>query len=112
MAHFIDKDRNLCAKCLQMHHMPEVHTGVNLMEVLAASLDQRYLDPDNQVAITTDSGTNIKLACELFGWQRLSCFGHNLDLAVNKGLDDGKLRVDAVLRKCRKIILLFLKVGK
>ena len=62
---------------------------MNLNEVLAASLDQWHLDADNQVAITTDSGINIKLACKLLGWQRLSCFGHNLDLAVNKGLDDG-----------------------
>ena len=87
--------------------MPEAHTGVKLKEVLAASLDQWHLDPDNQVAITTDSGTNIKLACELLGWQRLSCFGHNLDLTVNKGLDDRKLRVDAVLRKFRKIVAAF-----
>jgi len=68
-----------------MHHMPEAHTGVNLKVVLAASLDQWHLDQDNQVAITTDSGTNIKLACELLGWQRLSCFGLNLNLAVNIG---------------------------
>ena len=59
------------------------------------------------MAITTDSGANIKLACELLGWQRLSCFGHNLDLAVNKGLDDGRMRVDTVLRKCRKIVAPF-----
>jgi len=75
--------------------MPKAHTGVNLKEVLTASLDEWHLDPDNQVAITTVSGTNIKLACELLGWQRLSWFGHNLDLySSNKGLDDGKSRVD------------------
>jgi len=36
MAHFIGKDWNLHAKCLQTHYMPEAHTGVNLKEVLAA----------------------------------------------------------------------------
>ena len=87
--------------------MPEAHTGVNLKEVLSASSNQWHLSPDNQVAITTDSGTNIKLECELLGWQRLSCFGHNLDLAVNKGLDDGRSQVDTVLRKCRKIVTAF-----
>ena len=105
--HYINKDWNLNAKCLQTHFMPEAHTGVNLKNVLASSLDQWHLDPDNQVAITTDSGTNIKLACELLSWQRLSCFGHNLDLTVNKGLDDGRLRVDTVLKKCRKIVAAF-----
>jgi len=73
-----------------------------LYAILAALFDQWHLDPDNQVAITIDS---IKLACELLGYQILGCFGHNLDLAVNKGLDDGKLRVDAVLRKCQRIIV-------
>jgi len=87
--------------------MSEAHTGINLKEVLAAALDQWYLDSDNQVAITTDSGTDIKLMCKLLGWQRQSCFGHNLNLAVNKGLDDGKLRVDTVLRKCMKIVAAF-----
>ena len=33
----------------------------------------------------TDSSAYIKLACELLGWQRLR---HNLDVAVNKGLDN------------------------
>ena len=51
--------------------MFEAHTGVNLKEVLAASLDQWHLDAGNQVAITTDSSTNITLACKLLGWQRL-----------------------------------------
>ena len=73
--------------------MPEAHTGINLQEVLTSSLNQWNLDSEKQVAITTDSGANIKLACELLGWQRLSFFGHNLDLAVKKaGADLGFLR--------------------
>ena len=59
--------------------------------------------------ITTDSSANIKLACELLGWQKLSCFGHNLDLAVNKSLNDGRVHVYTVLGKCRRIVA---KVGK
>ena len=87
--------------------MPEAHTGSNLQDALTSSLDQWNLDPEKQVAVTTDSGANIKLACELLDWQRLSCFGHNLDLAVHNGLDDGRMRVDTVLRKCRKIVAAF-----
>ena len=105
--HYIDKNWNMCSRCLQTHYMPEAHTAVNLQEALTSSLEHWNLDPDKQVAITTDSGANIKLACELLGWQRVSCFGHNLDLAVNKGLDDGRMRVDTVLRKCRKIVAAF-----
>ena len=105
--HFIDKNWNMCSKCLQTHYMPEAHTGINLQEVLTSLLDQWNLDSEKQVAITTDSGAYIKLACELLGWQRLSCFGHNLDLAVNKGLDDGRMHVDTVLRKCRRTVAAF-----
>ena len=75
----------MCFKCLQTHYMLKAH---NLHDALTSSLDQWNLDPEKQVVVTTDSGANIKLACELLGWQRLSCFGHNLDLAVHKGLDD------------------------
>ena len=89
----------MCLKCLQAHNMPEAHTAVNLQEAVTASLGQWNLDSDKQVAITTDNSANIKLACELLGWQRLSCFGHNLDLAVNKGLNDGRMCVDTVIRK-------------
>ena len=38
--HFIDKNWNMCSKCLQTHYMPEAHTGINLQEVLTSSLDQ------------------------------------------------------------------------
>ena len=61
--------------------MPEAHTSINLQEALTSSLEQWNLDTDKQVAITTDRGANIKLACDLLGWQRLSCFGHNLDFS-------------------------------
>ena len=102
--HYIDKQ---CAKCIQAHYMPEAHTGINLQEALESTLSQWGLDPEKQVCITTDSGANIKLACQLLGWQRLSCFGHNLDLSVKKGLNDDQMRVDMVLRKCRRIVAAF-----
>ena len=87
--------------------MPEAHTGINLQEVLESTLSQWGLDPEKQVCITTDSGANIKLACQSLGWHRLSCFGHKLDLSVNKSLNDDQMRVDMVLRKCRRIVVAF-----
>ena len=80
--HYIDKQWNLCRKCLQTHYMPEVHTGINLQEALESTLSQWGLDPEKQVCITTDSCANIKLACQLLGWQCLSCYGCNLDLYI------------------------------
>ena len=83
------------------------HTAVNLQESLTSSVEQWNLDPDKQVLITTESNANIKLACELLGWQKLSCFGQNLGLAFNKSLDDGRVHVDTVLRKCWRIVATF-----
>ena len=53
---------------------------------MSSTLQEWNLDEQKLVAITTDSGSNIKLACTLLKWNRLSCFGHNLDLTVNKGV--------------------------
>ena len=65
----------------------------------------RNLDSSKLVAITTDNGSNIKLACQLLKLKRLSYFGHNLDLAINKGLKDS--RIDQVLGLCRRVIASF-----
>ena len=63
---------------------------LHISEVLSAfeTLQQWKLEENRLVVMTTDSGSNIKAACEILGWACLSCFGHNLNLAVNKGLND------------------------
>ena len=62
------------------------------------------------MGVTTDSASNVKLACELLNWQRLSCFGHNLNLAISKGLNDS--RVERALRVCRALVAAFPEIGK
>ena len=47
----------------------------------------------------------MKLACKMLGWLCLSCFGHNLDIAINKGLNDH--HIDQVLSLCRKVVSAF-----
>ena len=87
--HYIDSTTwELLSACLQVHHIPEDHTGVNLEETLAQTLTDWGLDANKQVALTTDNASNIHRACELLGWRQLSCFRHSLDLAVQKGLAD------------------------
>ena len=60
--------------------------------------------------ITTDSGSYVKLACELLGWVRLGCFGHNLNLAVGKRLND--TRIQHVLRVCCALVASFSRSWK
>ena len=47
----------------------------------------------------------MKCACSLLNLLWLSCFGHNLDLAVRKACDDS--RITKVLRVCRQIVAKF-----
>ena len=103
--HYVDTEWNLQSHCLQANYMPEDHTGEQLQDALSMSFDEWNLDSSKLVAITTDNGSNIKLACQLLQFRRLSCFGHNLDLAINKGFKDS--RIDRVLGLCRRVIAAF-----
>ncbi len=76
------------------------------------TLDQWKLAESRLVAINTDSGSNVKLACQLLGWRRLSCFRHNLNLAVSKGLDDVCVKRLIGLCKSDNLLPPFPEVGK
>ena len=65
-----------------------LRTGEHLKDALSMSLMEWGLDSTKLIAITTNNTSNIKLACGLLTWMLVSCFGHNLDLAINKGLND------------------------
>ena len=108
--HFIDSNWVIKTYCLQTHYLPEDHTAINISEVLAETLQHWKLEESRLVGITTDSGSNVKAACEILGWLRLSCFGHNLNLAVNKGLNDS--RVQRALRVCRSMVAAFSRSWK
>ena len=103
--HYIDSEWNLQSHCLQANYMPEDHTREHLKDALSTSLTEWGLDSTKLIAISTDNRSNIKLACELLTWMRASCFDHNLDLAINKGLSDS--RIDRVIGLCRKVVSSF-----
>ena len=58
------------------------------------------------VCLTTNNGSNIVKAARDLSWRRLSCFGHNLHLAVTKSLN-GDQRCIRVLGVCHKIVSAF-----
>ena len=80
--HYINSLWELESYCLQVHFMPENHTGDYLKHALASTLQEWGLEETGQTNKSTDVGSNVRLACTLLGWKRISCFGHNLDLAV------------------------------
>ena len=96
--------------CQQTHYLLKDHTGANIAEVLEETLQQWKLEDKKLVGITTDSGANVKLACSLLNWVRLSFFGYNLNLAVEKGLND--TRVLRGLRVCRSAVAAFSRSWK
>ncbi len=61
---------------------------------------------EKQVCLTTDSGSNIVKAARHLQWPRLSCFGHNLQLAITRSLDHDP-RVSRALGLARKIVSAF-----
>ena len=71
---------------------------ISVKEVLAHTIEEWHLDANKMVALTTDNTRNMCLACKLLGWRHLNCFGHNLDLAIQKGLADH--RIEQVLCVC------------
>ena len=57
------------------------------------------LDLAKLVATTTDNGSNFIAAFNSLEWIRISCFKHNLDLAINKALNVERVHRD-VKRSC------------
>ena len=82
--HYIDDQWALQSCCLQTLYLPD-RTAINLAEDLEETLRSWSLDVTSQACITTDSA---KQATEDLSWRHISCFGHNLNLAVNKALKD------------------------
>ena len=103
--HFINNEWELCAYCLETVPMFSDHTGPNIADTISAILDNWDLSKDKLVAATTDSGSNIVSAFRILNAIRISCFGHNLDLAIKRGLDS--IRVKRAIGRCHSLVELF-----
>ena len=53
----------LLSNCLCTHYVVDDHTGENLKDSLLEIFAEWGLNQEQLVAITTDSGANVKLAC-------------------------------------------------
>ena len=84
--HFVDKEWNLITFCLETIPLFEDHSGENLVEAISDIHANWKLSLDDLVT-TTNNESNFVAGFRTKGWTRLSCFRHNLDVAVGKGLD-------------------------
>lgn len=104
--HYITENWEMKTSCLQTQFLPSDHTGDNLAEALESVLEAWNLKKEQQVCITTDNGSNIVCATGKLQWQRLSCFGHNLNLAVTKAMRNDH-RISRALGLARSIVSAF-----
>lgn len=87
------------------------HTAETIADTLHDVLSNRVLSPDNLVATTTDNGSNYVSAFNnLLKWPRVSCFGHNLDLAINKSLKANNIQ--RAISQCHGLVAMFSRSWK
>ena len=100
--HFITKEWELKSLCLEVKELQESHTAENLAKSLREA-QQKWQFPD-PVAVTDNAANEVK-AMSILKWDRISCFGHNLNLAVKAALTVPE--INDVLVKCRKLAYYF-----
>ena len=92
--------------CLNTLFLPQDHIGVNIFEAVQSILESWSL-PENKLAcITTDNGSNVTAAVEILGWNGLSCFGHNLHLAITNSIKDDD-HISRAIGIAHKIVSVF-----
>ena len=103
--HFIDSNWELRSFCLDTIPLYDDHMGQNIADATTDILDKWKLTKENLIAMTTDSGANIVAAFRIVEILRISCFGHNLDLAIKKGLNINQ--VQCALSRCHSLVETF-----
>ena len=108
--HFIDSAWHLQSLCLDTVPLFSDHTGQNIAEAFQDVLANWNISMSRVTASTTDNGSNFVAAFGSMECEWLSCFGHNLNLAVSKAVQID--RVQRCIRKCHSLIEVFSRSWK
>lgn len=108
--HYVNSNWELQAHCLGAFPFREDHTGEHIAQGVLDMLEEWGLPRRNVVVGTTDNASNNKRAFEILEMKRLGCFGHNLDLSINKALKIES--VNRAVRNCRIAVDAFSRSGK
>lgn len=100
--HYLSSDWQLKCHCLESHFFPEDHKSENITEMFENMLQEWKISKESLCGITTDNARNMKKAFAEFLCVWLTCFGHNLNLAISKALKIQ--RVESTVRACRHLI--------
>ena len=89
-----------------MKYVPEEHTAVQLSSFIDEILVDWGLDKTKVAAMTTDNGANIVKACRDSNLRNLTCFGHNLHLAITNTIGK-EPNLKRVIGVCKKTVAAF-----
>lgn len=84
--HFIDEEWELKSFCLRCAHFEKDHTSDNIVETLTNLLADWGLNVKEMASCTTDNGSNILKAIRCLNIPHVPCFGHCINIGVNKAL--------------------------
>jgi hypothetical protein len=85
-AHYINDNWELKSPCLCCGHFNDDHTAENIIEILQEKLSEWNLNINQLCSCTTDNGANILKAISLSVVQHVPCFGHTINIGINKAL--------------------------
>ncbi|XP_060606044.1 E3 SUMO-protein ligase ZBED1-like [Ruditapes philippinarum] len=101
--HYIDITTfQLCSKALDTKCVHISHTSENLAQEMKVCINKWNLQDPVGV---TDNAANIVNACNIAELPHVGCFGHTLNLAVNRCLAVNE--VSALIGKCKKLVSVF-----
>ena len=103
--HYINDAFTLQSHLLETREFPDSHTATNIAEELEGIIQEWNLPLDKLSAATTDNGSNIVLATELLEVQRMPCFSHALQLAVEKAMQLPD--VTKAIARCKRLVTHF-----
>ncbi|XP_041654041.1 E3 SUMO-protein ligase ZBED1-like [Cheilinus undulatus] len=101
-AHFITPAWEMKAACLETAFLPEDHTAENIKQAFNNLIAEWGIDQTAEVCVMTDNATNMKAAFKSLPSNWISCFGHNLNLALGKALKINQL--EAAVKACRSVV--------
>ncbi|KAJ8290046.1 hypothetical protein GJAV_G00008120 [Gymnothorax javanicus] len=101
--HFVTPDWKLMSRCLETCFFPADHSTSDIRDWLREAVSEWDIEDERISGVTTNDALTITAAAKGLGWPLMTCFGCNLDLAVNSTIQSHKRRTDRVFGLCRSI---------
>ena len=108
--HYINENMEMKSAILSTYHVEESHTADNLLPILK-NITDKWNVTSKVHCVVTDSGSNIKKAVRLSGWNHLACFAHLLNLVVTDAIKDDNELAD-LIEKVKAIVTFFHRSSK